>query len=374
MQVTTAGNIVAKNQMIMTGIEKYNDFYYSLFNYSGDTMKQNSSSYFFYIRSFPGKVKPSFLVCLALVLFIMSMTTSAIALTSGNETLATESMMTEQGNVSEYSHLIEVSLLNTGYIVVSESMVYLIDSIEDEDFNQTEIKLWLPENAEIMQFQVVDMSGTSSAVPVNFTRYDNYLYFYSDDNEASSEMPLLYGIRYVLPDTGDEVLRKVIYKNGELEQPISRLILTVYHDENTGISLSSENGVLLIADDTVMEANYSTYTWSTPEFNEFTIFREEKEPVQNTEASDTNLTIPILIVIIIVAPAAFYYTRKYAPQNSKDINELQDLYDAEMTVLSQIKKDRKNNKLSQEEFEKVNKKHSENASKIKREMENMKKT
>ncbi len=337
-------------------------------------MKQISSSNLPYIRSFTSKFKPASLVCLAMAFFIMSMTTSAMALSSDNETLSAESIITDQGNVSEYNHLIEVSLLNSGYVVVSESMVYLIETAEGQDLNQTEIKLWIPENAEIMDFQVTDMAGANSAVPVNYTRGTNYLYFYSEENESSSEMPLLYGIKYVLPDPGDEVLRKVIYENGELEQPISGLILTVYHDENTGISLSSENGALLTADNSVLESNYSSYTWNMPAFNEFTITREEKEAVKNTEKSDNNLAIPMLIVIIIVAPAAFYYTRKYTPKSLKDINELEDLYDAEMAVLSQMKQDRKNDKLSMDEFEKLEKKHSEKASKIKSELEKLKKT
>ncbi|MBP1909032.1 hypothetical protein [Methanolobus bombayensis] len=296
------------------------------------------------------------------------------ALSINNETSSAESMITEQGNVSEYNHLIELSLLNTGYVVVSESMVYLIESTKGQDSNQTEIKLWIPENAEIMQFQVTDMANTNSAVPVNFTRDTNYLYFYSNENEVSSDMPLLYGIRYVLPDTGDEVFRKIIYEKGELEQPMSRLIVTVHHDENTDISLFSENGDLLAADDTVVEANYSSYTWNTPEFNEFTINREQNELVQSTETSENNLIIPILVLIVIVVAVGYYYMRKKSPANSKDISELEDLYDAEMAVLSQIKQDRKNNKLSQEEFDNLKKKHSESASKIKIELEKLKRT
>ncbi|WMW24814.1 hypothetical protein RE474_12130 [Methanolobus sediminis] len=330
--------------------------------------------YFPYNSSSVSRFKKAFLVCLALTLCTMIMLTPALALSSDNETLPAESIISEQGNVSEYNHLIEVSLLNTGYVVVSESMVYLIESSGNLDSKQTEIKLWIPENAEIMQFQTTDMAGSNSVMPVNFTRDGNYLYFYSEKNESSSAMPLLYGIRYVLPDTGDQVLRKVIYKNGELEQPISRLILTVYHDDNTGISLSSENGALLTADDTLMEANYSSYVWNTPEFNEFTITREEKDLVQDTATSGNNLVIPVLIVILIVVAAGYYYMRKNSPANSKDINELEDLYEAEMAVLDRIKKDRKNNKLSQEEFDKLEKKHSESASKIKKEMEKLKKT
>ena len=63
-----------------------------------------------------------------------------MALSPDNATLAAESMINGQGNVSEYNHLIEISLLNTGYIVISESMVYLIESTEEQDNNLTEIK------------------------------------------------------------------------------------------------------------------------------------------------------------------------------------------------------------------------------------------
>jgi len=337
-------------------------------------MKQTSSPYFSYISSSISKFKPSYLVCLALALCTMLMITPALALSPDNVTLSPESMTSGQGNVSEYNHLIEVSLLNSGYIVVSESMVYLIDPTNKQHSNQSQIMFWIPENSQIMQFQTTDMAGSNSVMPVNFTRDGNYLYFYSEKNESSSGMPLLYGIRYVLPDTGDEVLRKVIYKKGELEQPISRLILTVYHDENTGISLSSENGALLTADDTVLEANYSSYVWSTPEFNEFTITRNEKDLVQNTATSGNNLVIPLVIIILIVVVAGYYYMRKNSSANSKDINELEDLYEAEMAVLERIKKDRKNNKLSKKEFDKLEKKHSESASKIKKELEKIKKT
>ncbi|TQD23464.1 hypothetical protein FKV42_13125 [Methanolobus vulcani] len=338
-------------------------------------MKKSSYSYSSYIIPI-GKynsVKPVGLVCLSLALCIILLQIPAMALSSDNGNLSVESVTAEQGNVSEYSHLIEVSLLDTGHVVVSESIVYLIDSAEDEYSNQSQIMLWISENAEIMQFQASDMAGANSALPVNYTRDGNYLYFYSLENESSSGMPLLYGISYVLPDTGNEVLRKVIYKEEELEQPISRLIVTVYHNGDAGISISSENEDLLTADNTVMEENYSSYMWNAPKFNEFTITCEEKELVQDTTTSGNSRIIPILIVIIIVVAGGYHYMKKRTPANSNDINELEDLYEAEMIVIDRIKKDRKNNKLSQEEFDKLKKKHSESASKIKSEMEKLKK-
>nr|WP_321498622.1 hypothetical protein [uncultured Methanolobus sp.] len=337
-------------------------------------MKQSSLSYFPHTSPSSSKFKKAFITSLALTLCIVSLLTPAMALSNDNGTLTADSAIIGQGNVSEYNHLIEVSLLNTGYIVVSESMVYLIESSGNPDSDQTQIKFWIPENAEIMQFQVTDMAGTNSAVPVNYTRGKNYLYFDPEDNEASSGMPLLYGIRYVIPDTGNEVFQKVIHEDGELEQSINRLITVVYHSEYVVPKITSAEGKTIMADETVAGDNYTSFEWSSPQFEEFNIVTEELEPVtQKQTRYNSGMIIGILLFIAVIG-AVLYYKKKDSRGNSKDISELQDLYDAEMAVIARIKHDRKNNKLSQEEYDKLEKRHGQNASKIKKEIEKMKKT
>lgn len=274
----------------------------------------------------------------------------------------------EQTGISEYSHLIELYFEGNDYVFATESIVYSAGSANDSE----EFVLWVAENTEVMQFQVSDMANSSTATSVNYSKEGNLLYFPSYyGTTGSSGMPLLYGIRYAT-HSHEEVptFRKVIRKDGIFDYPISRLIIVVNHEENEIPAVLSADGLRIVADETTSDKNSTSYIWSTPQFTELKVTLEEDDFNQTAKTQYDSLIVPGILTIIIIAATVLYY-RKKTPGN---LNDFKDLYEAEMAVIAQIKEDRKKNKLSNEDAERLLKKHSTNASKIKSKMEKLKKT
>ena len=93
-----------------------------------------------------------------------------------------------------------------------------------------------------------------------------------------------------------------------------------------------------------------------PQFDEFSIVVDKLEPVTKKETGFNYSMIIVILLFILVIGVVSYNKKKVSTGNSKDIRELEDLYDAEIEVIERIKEDRKNNKLTQEEFDKLEKK------------------
>ncbi|SFM23025.1 hypothetical protein SAMN04488696_0463 [Methanolobus profundi] len=269
--------------------------------------------------------------------------------------------------VSEFSHLIEMYFEDDNYIIVSESVVYSTGSVNDSD----DLVLWIPENAEIMQFLVTDMTGSASETSVNYSREGNFIYFSADESSTSNVMPLLYGIRYVVHSHEDvATFNKVIRSEGILDYPISRLIIVVNHENSEIPSITSANGIQLVADQASNDDGKTSYIWSSPAFDEFSVTLQSPNSYTNT-GTGYNYSLIIGIVLLIVVIGAVLYYKK---DSSGKLGELEELYEAELAVIAQIESDRKKKKLSKDDFERIHKKHSDSAAKIKEKMEKLKKT
>ena len=307
-------------------------------------------------------------VFLMLCIFCLFLQGPALALSDSSSNLSDSSAISvsEQIGTSEFSHLIEVYFEDDNYLVASESIVYSANSAN----NSQELVLWIPENAEIMQFQVTDMVASTTPTSVNYSREDDFLYFPSYGDISSSGMPLLYGIRYVVQSHEEEQLfRKVISEEGMFDYSASRLIIIVHHEENEIPAITSVSGLPLVADEVISEMNYTSYAWSSPQFNEFSITLINRNSGTKTGIGYNYSLIAGIVLLVLVLAAALFYKKN----DSGDISDLEDLYEAELAVLTQIKEDRNKKKLSKEEFETLNKKHNENALKIKNKMEKLKK-
>lgn len=297
---------------------------------------------------------------------------SALAHANISENISDQSAISgiyEQTGISEYNHLIELYFEENDYVFVTESIVYSTGSANDSE----EFVLWVPENAEIMQFQVTDMASSSAATSVNYSKEGNFLYFPSYGTTSSSGMPLLYDIRYATHShEAVPTFRKVIREDEVFDYPISRLIIVVNHEENEIPAIISAEGLTIAADEIISDKNYTSYIWSFPQFNELSIALEKNNDERAaTIPYNSFVMLGILGIIIVIMAAAILHYRKESPG---EMSKLEDRYEAELTVLAQIKADRKKNKLSKEEFESLHKKHSDNALKIKSKMEKLKKT
>ncbi len=232
-----------------------------------------------------------------------------------------------------------------------------------------EIILWVPETAEIKEFQITDMAGGASTSSVSYRRENDLLYFPAGHKGNSSGRPVLYGIRYVIQDQeNDQIFRKVFREEGIFEYPISRLIIVIQHEKEDIPEITSPEGFSIMADEVISEGERTSYAWYTPHFNELSISLGD----QSIGAGNNNTTgaIALLILLILAIAGLLFYKKK----DHDDPEELKDMYEAEKEVLARIEEDRKNNILSREEFEELQKKHSENASRIKIKMERSKRT
>ncbi len=331
-------------------------------------MKERSSTYGIQSRKRIARYVPVFLVICVCCVFLQ---VPVLAHADISENVSNQSAISgvyEQAGISEYSHLIELYFEGNDYVFATESIVYSPGSANDSE----EFVLWVAENTEVMQFQVSDMANSGTVTSVNYSKEGNLLYFPSYyGTTGSSGMPLLYGIRYAT-HSHEEVptFRKVIRKDGIFDYPISRLIIVVNHEENEIPAILSADGLRIVADETISDKNSTSYIWSTPQFTELKVTLEEDDFNQTAKTQYDSLIVPGILAIIIIAATVLYY-RKKTPGN---LNDFKDIYEAEMAVIAQIKEDRKKNKLSNEDAERLLKKHSTNVSKIKSKMEKLKKT
>ncbi|MDY0386461.1 MAG: hypothetical protein RBT65_04890 [Methanolobus sp.] len=331
-------------------------------------MKEQSSTYAIQSMKYIVRYVPVFLILCVCCVFLQAPVMADADITENVSNQSAISGIHEQAGILEYNHLIELYFEENDYVFATESIVYSTGSANGSE----ELVLWIAENAEVMQFQVSDMANSSTATSVNYSKEGNFLYFPSYyGTTGSSGMPLLYGIRYAT-HSHEEVptFRKVIRKDGIFDYPIFRLIIVVNHEENEIPAIISADGLRIVADETTSDKNSTSYIWSTPQFTELKVTLEEDDFNQTAKTPYDSLIVPGILTIIIIAATVLYY-RKKTPGN---LNDFKDLYEAEMAVIAQIKEDRKKNKLSNEDAERLLKKHSANASKIKSKMEKLKKT
>ena len=333
-------------------------------------MKERSSTYGIQSRKRIARYVPVFLVICVCCVFLQ---VPVLAHADISENVSNQSAISgvyEQAGISEYSHLIELYFEGNDYVFATESIVYSAGSANDSE----EFVLWVAENTEVMQFQVSDMANSSTATSVNYSKEGNLLYFPSYyGTTGSSGMPLLYGIRYAT-HSHEEVptFRKVIRKDGIFDYPISRLIIVVNHEENEIPAIISADGLRIVADETTSDKNSTSYIWSFPQFNEFSIILEKNDDKQAaTIPYNSFFMLGILGIIIVIIAAVILYYKK---GSSGKLSGFEDRYEAELAVLAQLKEDKEKKKLSKEEFESLHKKHSESALRIKRKIEEMKKT
>ncbi|WP_340818569.1 hypothetical protein [Methanolobus sp. WCC4] len=306
---------------------------------------------------------PMFFILCICSLFLI---TPAIAFPDDADN-SSASTIAEDVGITEYSHLIEMYFEDDNYILVGESVVYSTGSANESG----ELVFYVPENANIMYLQVTDMAGSIPATSVNYSREDDFIYFSPVGLTGSGGMPLIYDTRYTV-HSHEEVptFNKVIRENGVLDYPISRLIIVVNHDNEEIPSITSADGIILVADEVMSGTNKTSYIWSSPDFDEVNVILE-KHNTGPTAGGVPNYSIIVGIILLVIVIAAVLYYKK---GSSGKLNELEDIYEAELVVLAKIDEDRKKKKLSKEDFERIHKKHSDNAEKIKQKMEKLKRT
>ncbi|WP_342305374.1 hypothetical protein [Methanolobus sp. ZRKC5] len=332
-------------------------------------MKEQSSTHAIQSRKYITRYAPVFLMLCVCCVFLQAPVLAHADILENASNHSAVSGIYEQAGISEYNHLIELYFEENDYVLATESIVYSTDSANGSE----EFVLWIAENAEVMQFQVSDMASGSTAASVNYSKEGDFLYFPSYyGTTESSGMPLLYSIRYAT-HSHEEVptFRKVIREDGVFDYPISRLIIVVNHEESEIPAIISADGLTIVADETINDKSYTSYIWSSPQFNEFSISLEKNNDERATIPYNSIIMLGMLGIIIVIIAAAILYYRK---GSSGNLSEFEDRYEAELAVLAQLKEDKEKKKLSNEEFGKLHKKHSENALKIKRKMEKLKKT
>ncbi|MGP8319371.1 MAG: hypothetical protein ACT6FD_01060 [Methanosarcinaceae archaeon] len=282
------------------------------------------------------------------------------------------------GNIVVLRQLVEVDISNAEHVIVRETIVF-----RTTGNLMTDLMIWVPDDAEIMSIYRQNMTEDKPAIPLQHIQEGNILKINDTEHlNASGMMPPMYAVQYVIPATVDKEpeYTKILQYPTYINYPISSLIVTVMPAEGMDIVIKDEGGNVIQGEIIELDLNAVVHTWSSPKFKEFTISTKSK-------SNTTNILPYVAIGIIIMAVLAFpfiqkkikdgngntllkstdtsnkekkdsSYEKKGAGVNvdqkvttkKPDLNELEDRYDAILSLLNKIKNDRDNGNLSDEEY------------------------
>ncbi|MGP8322209.1 MAG: hypothetical protein ACT6FE_07835 [Methanosarcinaceae archaeon] len=285
------------------------------------------------------------------------------------------------GNVVVLRQLIEVDISSAENVIVRETIVF-----RTTGNYTTDLMVWLPDDAEIMSISRQNMTEDNPAIQLQYMQEGNILKFNDAERlNTPGIMAPMYALHYVIPITMDKESEytKIIQYPTYINYPVSSLIVTVIPAEGMDIVIKDEGGNVIQGDIIELGINAVIHTWSSPEFKEFTISTKSK-------GNTTNILPYIAIGIIILAVLTLPFIRekvkggndnKFAKKvgtskeekkekedsdhknkskvinvgetittKEPDLNELEDRYDATLSLLNKIKNDRDSGNLSEKEY------------------------
>lgn len=294
-------------------------------------------------------LKQVFFVCLCFFLIpFAGAADNTITSTAGNNTDAT--------SMSFQQYIIDLDMSYGDGILVQETWSLSYDE------NATSIGLSVPRNAVVMRFQKQDMSNSTSAVDVGYTRTGDFLYF--NDN-ATSGSPQLYGLLYLLPDESDGQFTKNLTVSGYQLSSIHSLVLNVKTNQGVDPVVVDGNGISL-SSNSKRDGNITTFFFSHPSFNEITVSTTE------VQASNNSIYLSTLFFIIglLALGGAIYLNKKNKGRHKDtDIQELEYRYTAIQKVLSTIDSDLKKKSIDEYIYSSMSAKYRKEASAIKKELD-----
>ncbi len=295
------------------------------------------------------------------------------------------------GNIVVLQQLVEVDISSVENIIVRETIVF-----KTTGNYTTDLMIWVPDGAEIMGISRQDMTEEKPAIPLQYVQEGNILQFNDAERlNTTGIMPPMYAIQYVIPRTTvdkEPEYTKILQYPTYINYPISNLIVTIISAEGIDTAIKDEGGNVIQGDTIESGINRVMHAWSSPEFKEFTISTR-------SQGNTTNILLYIAIGLIILAVLAFPFVQKKMKagngdtfvksagtlkqkkedsDNEKkgkglkgeavnvdenvnmaepDLDEFEVRYDAVVSLLNEIKNDRDNGNLSDNEYKKLSGKY-----------------
>ena len=310
--------------------------------------------------------------------------TSMPGITSGNTI----------GNIVVLQELIEVDISNAEYIAVRETIIF-----SAAGNYTTDLMTWVPNEAEEIVISRQEMTEGTSALMLQHTQEGNVLRFNDAERFNAPGMPPMYAIQYVVQKTSqDEELEynKILQYPTYINYPISSFIVKIIPAQGMEFVIKDEGGNVIQGDSIETENNAIVHSWASPQFKEFSIGTKSKSNI-------TGILPYIAIGLLILAVLAFPFVQKkmkgedekafvesddysedeieddsdYEEDENEeenelyveeevtiekpDLDELETRYDAVLSLLNEIKVDRDNGDISDEEYETVSKKYKSEA-------------
>lgn len=301
--------------------------------------------------------------------------------------------------ISVLQHLIEVDRSNTEFVAVRETIIFKISGTGNYT---TDLMTWAPDGSEIVGVSRQEMDGTTPPLDMPYTQEGNIVRFNDAARLNAPGMPPMYAVQYLTPinaEDGIPEFTKVLQYPTYINYPINSLIVKITPPTDD-IIITDEGGNEMYGDASDTNAEAVVHTWSAPNFKEFTV--ETKSQV-NVNGIIPYIIIGFLILLVLAFP---FIQRKMKNDNESktvdsdyavadvdeddedsdyeevdaedtdakepdveeeiqiekpDLDELETRYDAVMSLLSDIDKDKDNGDISDDEYDLLSKKYKSEA-------------
>lgn len=290
------------------------------------------------------------------------------------------------GNIVVLQELIEIDISHAEYIVIRESIVFRVTGNYT-----TDLMTWVPDGA--VDILVSRQSMMESVMPTEIPHIkEGNIVRFNDAEHLSSIGMSIYAVQYAIPSNAeDEALeyKKVLQYPTYINYPISSLIIKVIYPEEIELIIKDEGGNVIQGDRIETNVNEVVHTWSTPQFKEITI---ETKATSNVIGILPYIVIGLIVLAILVFP---FVQKKMKREDDEvfvesastfegevdsdseeyedeldveeeeekttmeepDLDELENRYDALLSLLNEMKEDLDNGDISDDEYETLSKKY-----------------
>ena len=311
-------------------------------------------------------------------------------------------------SIAILQQLIEADITNVEYTVVRETIIF-----SAMGNYTTDLMVWIPDGTTEILISRQEMTEGTSPLQLQYTQEGNILRFNDAERLNNPGMPPMYAIEYVVPRIAEDDTKytKFLQYPTYINYPISSLLVKIITDESMEPTIKDEGGNVIQGVDIETNVNEIIHTWSAPQFKEFTI--------ETKTSSNISSILPYIIIgLIIIAILAFPFVQKKmkseddevfvesastfeeeedndfeeeedsdseekddddsevdegyedsdededeldidedATVEEPDLDELETRYDAILSLLSEIKADRDNEDISDEEYKTLSRKY-----------------
>ncbi|MDO9516662.1 MAG: hypothetical protein Q7J10_01305 [Methanosarcinaceae archaeon] len=296
-------------------------------------------------------------------------------------------------NIVILQQLIEADITNAEYTVVRETIIF-----SAMGNYTTDLMSWIPDGSTEILISRQEMTEGTSPLQLQYTQEGNIIRFNDAERLNTPGMPPMYAIEYVIPRTAEDKspkYTKFLQYPTYINYPVSNLLIKIISAEGMEPIIKDEGGNVIQGDNIETNVNEVVHTWSAPQFKEFTV--ETKTP------SNIGGILPYIVIgLVIIAILAFPFVQKKmksendevfvesastfeeekieeeeendseeyedklnvdedATVEKPDLDELETRYDAILSLLSEIKADRDNEEISDEEYKTLSRKYKSKA-------------